>query len=80
MINRYGDRDKTSVCESMRQRSMSLDQLPKPLIDEPITYRPQSTTTQTDRQTVIDKYLHRARRSITHCVCLTRNLTLTPWD
>jgi len=45
--DRYGD--ETSVCESIRQRSMSLDQLPNPLIDEPITYRPQST--QTDRQT-----------------------------
>jgi hypothetical protein len=34
----------TSLCDSIRQKSISLPELPKPFIVEPITYNPQSAT------------------------------------
>ena len=52
--NRMGDRDtitslkgysNTSRCETIKQRSMSLWEVPKPFSDDPTMYRPQSMLT-----------------------------------
>jgi len=45
----YGE---TSACESIRHKSMSLNELPKPFIDDPITYSPQSTKHHTNIYTI----------------------------